>query len=43
MLNKHENPSDTSKSTGKRQKQKQNECMTNILNTDANANVGRVR
>jgi hypothetical protein len=41
MLNKHENPSDTSKS--KRQKQKQNECMTNILNTDANANVGRVR
>ena len=41
MLNKHENPSETSKS--KRQKQKQNECMTNILNTDANANVGRVR
>ena len=33
MLNKHENPSETSKS--KRQKQKQNECMTNILNTDA--------
>ena len=31
MLNKHENPSETSKS--KRQKQKQNECMTNILNT----------
>ena len=41
MLNKHENLSDTSKS--KRQRQKQNECMTNILNTDANANVGRVR
>jgi Tfp pilus assembly protein PilE len=33
MLNKHENPSETSKN--KRQKQKQNECMTNILNTDA--------
>ena len=33
MLNKHENPSETSKS--KHQKQKQNECMTNILNTDA--------
>jgi hypothetical protein len=33
MLNKHENPSETSKS--KRQKQKQNECMTKILNTDA--------
>ena len=32
MLNKHENPSETSKS--KRQKQKQNECMTNILNTN---------
>jgi hypothetical protein len=31
MLNKHENPSETSKS--KRQKQKQNECMTKILNT----------
>jgi hypothetical protein len=33
MLNKHENPSETSKS--KRQKQKQNKCMTKILNTDA--------
>ena len=41
MVNKHEHPSETSKST--RQKQKQNECMTNILNTDANTNVGRVR
>jgi hypothetical protein len=30
MLNKHENPSETSKS--KRQKQKQNECMTKISN-----------
>jgi hypothetical protein len=33
MLNKRENPSETSK--GKRQKQKPNECMMNILNTDA--------
>ena len=33
MLNKHKNWRKTSKS--KRQKQKQNECMTNILNTDA--------
>ena len=33
MLNKHENLSKTSES--KRQKQKQNECMTNILNTNA--------
>jgi type IV secretory pathway component VirB8 len=32
MLNKHENPSETSKS--KRQKQKQNECMTKILNNN---------
>jgi hypothetical protein len=31
MLNKHENQSETSKS----KRQKQNECMTNILNTDA--------
>jgi hypothetical protein len=33
MQNKHENLSETSKS--KRLKQKQNECMTNILNMNA--------
>jgi hypothetical protein len=41
MLNKHENPSETSKS--KRQKQKQNECMTNILNTDAQKHNKRTK
>jgi hypothetical protein len=41
MLNKHENPSETSKS--KHQKQKQNECMTNILNTDAQKHNKRTK
>jgi hypothetical protein len=41
MLNKHENPSETSKS--KRQKQKQNECMMNILNTDAQKHNKRTK
>ena len=41
MLNKHENPSETSKS--KRQKQKQNECMTKILNMDAQKHNKRTK
>jgi hypothetical protein len=41
MLNKHENPSETSKS--KRQEQKQNECMMNILNTDAQKHNKRTK
>jgi hypothetical protein len=41
MLNKHEIPSETSKS--KRQKQKQNECMTKILNTDAQIHNKRTK
>ena len=41
MLNKHENPSETSKS--KRQKQKQNECMTKILNTDTQKHNKRTK
>ena len=41
MLNEHENPSETSKS--KRQKQKQNECMTKILNKDAQKHNKRTK
>ena len=41
MLKKHENPSETSKS--KRQKQKQNECMTKILNTNAQTHNKRTK
>ena len=41
MLNKNENPSETSQS--KRQNQKQNECMTKILNTDAQTHNKRTK